>query len=144
MKSYSTTNSPEWIFNNIVNDFTSGEYRYVILGKIGPTGKTWLWSKLKKDGFDAIELSENLVDDIYYCGFKNYVRVNELDKIVIIILNKPLELKKKTKEIKLIVDDDVDVIHVETLVKDGIGCLVNDSKHVLSDLEDKDKFDLTI
>lgn len=47
------------------------------------------------------------------------------------------------KTITLLVDDDIDTIYVETLVKDGNDCLAHESKHVLSELEDKDEFDLT-
>lgn len=47
------------------------------------------------------------------------------------------------KQITLLVDDDIDTLYVETLYKDGNDCLANQSKHVLSEIEDKDEFDLT-
>ena len=34
---------------------------YVILGKPGPTGKTWLCKKLVDSGYNAIEISEGIV-----------------------------------------------------------------------------------
>lgn len=144
MKEYSTNNSPEWIFNDIANQYDSDEYRYVILGKNGPTGKSWLCSKLKKDGFDAVELSEQLMDNVYYSGHQNYVKVDELHKTVIIILNKPLEIKKKTKVVKLIVEDEVTQLNIETAVKDGNGYIAKHTKHALFDIEDDDVFDLIL
>lgn len=69
-------------------DFTS-EYLYLILGKPGPTGKTWLTQKLKERGCQAAELSEELAPFLNADRF-NHVVVDDLEKQVVIILNRDL------------------------------------------------------
>lgn len=71
-------------------------YTYIICGKSGPTGKTWLWKTLKCHGFNAIEISEDIVGLVEYRDDKNYFIVNERDGFIIIILNKLLERGNNT------------------------------------------------
>lgn len=71
---------------------------YIICGERGPTGKTWLWNKLREAGFNAIEISECLY------RFVNYTDKDEENHLlegghsfandsqyVLIVLNKPLD-----------------------------------------------------
>jgi hypothetical protein len=64
------------------------DYTYVILGKGGPTGKTWLTNGLTQLGYRAIELSEYMYDDVEYIRDRNSFRIIEDQKCVVIILNK--------------------------------------------------------
>lgn len=68
--------------------FNSKGYTYVILGKSGPTGKTWLCHKLKTYGFNAIEISEDVLPLIEYNDDKNHIALNGVYKTVVIVLNK--------------------------------------------------------
>lgn len=69
---------------------------YIVCGKPGPTGKTWLWNELRKAGHDAIELSEGLGRFVDYRDNENHMcdcglsAVNSFG-LVIIVLNKPLD-----------------------------------------------------
>jgi hypothetical protein len=65
------------------------DYLYLILGKPGPTGKTWLTQKLKEHGCQVAELSEELAPFLNADKF-NHVIVDELEKQVVIILNRDL------------------------------------------------------
>ena len=65
------------------------DYLYLVLGKPGPTGKTWLTQKLKERGYRVAELSEELAPFLNADKF-NHVIVDDLEKQVVIILNRPL------------------------------------------------------
>lgn len=69
---------------------SSKDYAYIIMGDNGPTGKTWLCNGLKLHGFNAVEPSEDMNHLISYNDHKNHFIVNELDKIVVIVLNHKL------------------------------------------------------
>ena len=62
---------------------------YVILGKPGPTGKTWLQKKLEDLGYNAIEISEAMAlsDAIEYKDGNNHV-IELPSGTTVIILNK--------------------------------------------------------
>lgn len=132
---------------SLLHMFTSNDmyknYTYIILGRPGPTGKTWLTTELKKAGYNAMELSEFVGELIRYDDDRNHIRFDPIDDVVIIVLNKPLERKAK-KEITLILDDDVTSINLIANITDGIGEPAVQSRHLLSNLEDGDKFDLRI
>lgn len=66
-----------------------GDYLYLILGKPGPTGKTWLTQEMKKRGCQVAELSEELAPFLNADNF-NHVIVDNLEKQVVIILNRDL------------------------------------------------------
>lgn len=66
------------------------ENTYIIMGRTGPTGKTWLCNTLKKFGFKAFDLSGYVNYSIEYYGNFNYILRDCYDKITIIVLNKPL------------------------------------------------------
>lgn len=77
--------------------------KYVICGRSGPTGKTWLCNELRKAGHDAVEISEALVGLVSYRDDKNHVldsSYGTLNKTgwVLIVLNKPLDWKWRRVE----------------------------------------------
>lgn len=67
---------------------------YIVCGKIGPTGKTWLCNELRKAGHTAIEISEGLVNFVNYCDDENHMRRFGFDQVMI-VLNKPLSERWK-------------------------------------------------
>lgn len=81
--------TPHAILKHILR-FNAKEYSYIILGQSGPTGKTWLYSRLKEYGFIVYEISENTYKFIKYIDTKNHIVVDEISKSVIIILNQLL------------------------------------------------------
>lgn len=68
-------------------------YTYIVCGKPGPTGKSWLYHSLFECGYKAVELSEDMASLVNYNDDKNHVIINGVDKFVLIILNKPLVRK---------------------------------------------------
>lgn len=66
------------------------DYTRVILGKNGPTGKTWLWNQMKSKGFNVIEISEPLLRLVNYTDDRNHVLVNDFHKVILIALNHSL------------------------------------------------------
>lgn len=69
--------------------FINSDYLFLVLGKPGPTGKTWLTQKLKEHGYQVAELSEELAPFLNADKY-NHVIVDELEKQVVIILNRSL------------------------------------------------------
>lgn len=65
-------------------------YTFLVLGKAGPTGKTWLCTGLREHGFLAFELSESVLSFVDYNDSKNHVIKDDMGKNVVIILNQPL------------------------------------------------------
>lgn len=71
---------------------------YVICGQGGPTGKTWLWNKLRESGYNAVEISECIS---WFVDYNDEDKTNHLlegghpfvsgSQYVLIILNKPLD-----------------------------------------------------
>lgn len=82
--------SPSRILHEILRDPYIRDYTYVILGRSGPTGKTWLWDKLKSNGFEVLELSETIYKLVNYADSDNHVLVDDLHKAIVIILNRSL------------------------------------------------------
>ena len=83
------------ILDAILRDSCRKCKTYIILGKPGPTGKTWLWDRLRNiEGLNAIELSETILPYISYKDDENHMITDIFDNTVLIILNKPLDLKK--------------------------------------------------
>jgi hypothetical protein len=66
------------------------EFTYIIIGRSGPTGKTWLCSKLNACGYKAIEISEDIYHFVDYIDDKNHFHVNNAKKYVVIGMNKLL------------------------------------------------------
>lgn len=66
------------------------DYTYVILGRSGPTGKSWLREHLVEAGYNAVELSEDIIGLVEYTDDKNHFIVNRMQKMVIIVLNRSI------------------------------------------------------
>lgn len=66
------------------------DWVYIITGKGGPTGKTFLYEMLKKNHYNAVEISEDLMGLVEYRDDKNHYIVDRGKKQVVIVLNKPI------------------------------------------------------
>lgn len=75
----------------IINHQLCARYTYIVLGKPGPTGKSWLTAALKDAGLNAIEISEYVASYITYDDYSNHIIEDVDKKIITIILNRPLE-----------------------------------------------------
>lgn len=62
---------------------------YIICGKGGPTGKSWLCNELRKAGHTAIEISEGINRFVDYRDNENHMC--EVGFNVIIVLNKYID-----------------------------------------------------
>lgn len=85
----------------------------VILGKPGPTGKTWLATELTKRRYTAVEVSESILDKLSYNDAKNhvirYVGIdNPLNRHIVIILNKPYDNRTNVEKAYDILSDAFD------------------------------------
>lgn len=65
-------------------------WTYIIAGRPGPTGKSYLCDLLKRKGYNAIEISEDIVTLVEYKDDKNHILINDAKKYVIIIRNRIL------------------------------------------------------
>lgn len=75
------------------------DYKYIIDGKSGPTGKSWLTRKLIEAGYNAIDVSD--IAPVYHGEAEgNYILLYAGFHAVIIILNNILE-KYKDRIIKM-------------------------------------------
>lgn len=71
--------------------FYQCSHKFVILGKTGPTGKTWMTNKLRELGFKAIEISEEVNSILSYNDDYNHYITDFDNDVTVIILNHPLE-----------------------------------------------------
>lgn len=69
----------------------SDEYTYIVLGRVGPTGKTWLCKQLHKLGYSAFEISEDMGRLVSCIDDENHVRIDEYRKVCVIVLNTPIK-----------------------------------------------------
>lgn len=69
-------------------------YTFIVIGKVGHTGKTWTTIGLRKYGFNALELSESIYNLVDYRDRKNHVIEDEFERTITIILNETLEDKQ--------------------------------------------------
>ena len=72
------------------NLFNPEEYTYIIMGHVGPTGKTWLCNELRHHGHNAIEITDQIYDIVDYHDEHNYFRRDVVNKQVVIVLNKKI------------------------------------------------------
>lgn len=63
---------------------------FIITGKNGSTGKTYLTNLLKKKGFSVIEITEDLLGIVSYVDDKNHIVLNRFEDVTTVILNEPL------------------------------------------------------
>lgn len=85
--------TPQTLLERIANSETASEYTYIITGKNGPTGKSWLCRELRRRGFKAFEINESLFRyvRIEFCDNCNHYVINELENSMLIILNERVE-----------------------------------------------------
>ena len=76
------------------------DWTYIIFGKIGPTGKTYLRDRMRENGYNVIEITEELIPFVECVDSKNHYIVYEQNKCVVIVLNKPLIRKENRYESK--------------------------------------------
>lgn len=79
----------------VYRELVRTEYTVIILGRPGPTGKTWLATKLLEQGYRAIDISE--LPEVYRnitfredCKDEDYFGFDDDKKVVIVMLNKPV------------------------------------------------------
>ena len=63
---------------------------YIICGRSGPTGKTWLCNRLQEAGYNAVEISEGINYLVEYRDNRNHISDMGFNQ-VIIVLNKRLD-----------------------------------------------------
>ena len=82
--------TPDDILKHILNFNSRRDGTYVILGKPGPTGKTYLCNKLVALGYNAIEISEGIMlsDAVEYKDDANHIVELPFDYTVIILNQK--------------------------------------------------------
>ena len=78
--------TPKQILNHILGTKDSERNTYIITGKPGRTGKTWLTEKLKEQGYNAFEISEHIYDKVSYIENSN-AYIDDMAGTVLIILN---------------------------------------------------------
>lgn len=88
-------NPPSRILDKILKDPKGNGRIYIILGRPGLTGKTWLANKLKERGYPVIELSERINSFVDYYDDENHVLYDLLDGEVVIILNELFKEENK-------------------------------------------------
>ena len=85
--------SPREILNYITKECVSQDVakkcKYVILGRPGSTGKTWLKDRLTELGYNAVEISEDVCSIVSYHDNYNHIIVDAFSTRMTIILNKP-------------------------------------------------------
>lgn len=73
------------------------DYTFIIFGKPGPTGKTYLCNLLKKQGYNAIEITESMIACGQFDGYidhRNHFVIDKYSKTGLIVLNKKLNVDK--------------------------------------------------
>lgn len=87
---YKPTKSLSKFIDDIEKGVFNKDVTYIILGKNGPTGKTYLADWLKKKGFNAIEITEDLLGYVSYIDDKNHFVLNRFGDTITVLLNEPL------------------------------------------------------
>ena len=82
--------TPSEILRFICEMKNGKEYIYIILGKPGPTGKSWLCARLKELGYNAIEISEDIYGFVKYNDTYTHFKGDHFSRHVTIVLNRPL------------------------------------------------------
>lgn len=78
--------TPAQILYNILNNENGKNNTYIITGKAGRTGKTWLTERLKENGYNAFEISEHIYNKVNYIENSN-AYIDDMLGTVLIILN---------------------------------------------------------
>jgi len=90
---YYKLESVNGVLNRVLIIPNTKDLTFIILGKSGPTGKTWLCNELRARGLNAIEISEQICSFVGYKTYnnENYITTIGRDNQVVIVLNKRLK-----------------------------------------------------
>ena len=82
--------TPKEVLRHITHsrELNSDGYVFVILGKVGPTGKTWLCNELLKRGLEAIEITPSIYQYASYNDDDNHLIVDDERGYAVIVLNR--------------------------------------------------------
>lgn len=83
--------TPNEILEKIISDPLKRIATYVILGKSGPTDKTWLCNELRYRYLNVIEISEQINGLVQYNDDHNHYFEPTFGLTRVIVLNKLLE-----------------------------------------------------
>ncbi len=90
---HGTNASPSRILDMLMTHTRSMDmvtYTYIVLGKPGPTGKTWLVDRLRSRGLTAMEIIPELNLLVEYRDDRNHVFLDHENHQVLIVLNQPI------------------------------------------------------
>ena len=94
-----TIYTPSKSLANFIETIESGAFdtikTFIITGKNGPAGKTYLTNWLMKKGFNAIEITDDLLGYVSNIDDKNHFVLNRFGDAMTVILNEPLIRKEK-------------------------------------------------
>lgn len=89
-----TVYTPSKTLAKFIKEIENGKFEtiktFIITGKNGPTGKTYLTNLLKKKGFNSIEITEDLLGYVSYIDDKNHFILTKFGDAITVILNEPL------------------------------------------------------
>lgn len=87
--------SPSGILRHITHSrlLNDGHYTYLITGKVGPTGKTWLHKQLTDRGYSSIEIPQEIYQWSNFHDDKNHFIVDDSRNAVLIVLNRRLPME---------------------------------------------------
>lgn len=93
MSIYNASDDLKQFIQSIEYKSYNSDYVFVILGRTGPTGKTYLTNKIISNGYRAIDMSEKLLSYhiLLNADEENHYDVDEKNKIITVVLNKELE-----------------------------------------------------
>lgn len=100
MSNYKPSEDLIAFIETIENRVFNPEYTYIILGKNGPTGKTYLTNVLTQNGYRAVEITEAVLNMVDYKldDFENHYKFDSYRKVAVVVLNKPLVRVKMEEE----------------------------------------------
>ena len=112
------------------------DWTYIIFGRGGPTGKTHLCAELKRGGYNAIEITEEVYPFLEYRDERNHFLVYEQSKCLVIILNKPLpeHIYRRRKNV------DLEDLTLEDWLRVQLHATRADAERVLNGMEQKAKW----
>lgn len=79
--------TPDTILSLIKSSPQESKHKIIVMGRVGPTGKSYLTEQLRSAGYDAVEISEMTAGLVDYPDFENHYICDLDSKTTIIILN---------------------------------------------------------
>lgn len=98
-----TRQKPAFILNEIIKNKTLYEpdkFTAVVMGRVGPTGKSWIRQKLTENGYKAVEITGSIYDHVEYNDNKNRLIVDPVEGTITIILNRLIYSHDNLKEVE--------------------------------------------